>query len=121
MHTGKLVFAQLMDFLPRNDFDKCVRRYWGNNRTRGFSCRDQFLAMAFAQLTYRESLRDIETWSITLDQYESGRSYRRGDSLWLPLIGLMIRSSSTARTASMISRGSIRVSRSLSVRRPSRT
>jgi hypothetical protein len=61
MHTGRLVFAQLMDFLPRNDFDKCVRRYRGNNRTRGFSCRDQFLAMAFAQLTCRESLRDIET------------------------------------------------------------
>jgi len=61
MHSGKLVFAQLMDFLPRHDFDKCVRRYRGNYRTRGFSCRDQFLAMAFAQLTYRESLRDIET------------------------------------------------------------
>ena len=61
MHSGKLVFAQLMDFLPRHDFDKCVRRYRGNYRTRDFSCRDQFLAMAFAQLTYRESLRDIET------------------------------------------------------------
>ena len=61
MNTGKLVFAQLMDFMPRCDFDKCVRRYQGNYRARGFSCRDQFLAMAFAQLTYRESLRDIET------------------------------------------------------------
>jgi hypothetical protein len=61
MHSGKLVFAQLMEFLPRHEFDKCVRRYRGNFRTRGFSCRDQFLAMAFAQLTYRESLRDIET------------------------------------------------------------
>ena len=61
MHSGKLVFAQLMEFLPRLDFDKCVRRYRGNYRTRDFSCRDQFLAMAFAQLTYRESLRDIET------------------------------------------------------------
>ena len=61
MYTGKLVFSQLMDFFPRNDFDKCVQRYRGNHRTRGFSCRDQFLAMAFAQLTYRESLRDIET------------------------------------------------------------
>ena len=61
MHTGKLVFAQIMGFLPRHDFDKCVRRYRGNHRTRGFSCHDQFLAMAFAQLTYRESLRDIET------------------------------------------------------------
>ena len=61
MHSGKLVFAQLMEFFPRHDFDKCVRRYRGNIRTRYFSCRDQFLAMAFAQLTYRESLRDIET------------------------------------------------------------
>jgi len=61
MFKDKLVFAQLMDFLPRHDFDKCVRRYQGDYRTRDFSCRDQFLAMAFAQLTYRESLRDIET------------------------------------------------------------
>jgi hypothetical protein len=61
MFAGKLVFAQLMEFLPRHEFDKCVRRYRGNNRLRRFSCRDQFLAMAFAQLTYRESLRDIET------------------------------------------------------------
>jgi len=61
MYKDRLVFAQLMDFLPRHDFDKCVRRYRGNYRTRDFSCRDQFLAMAFAQLTYRESLRDIET------------------------------------------------------------
>ena len=61
MYSGKLVFAQVMDFLPRHEFDKAVRRYQGNRRVRGFSCRDQFLAMAFAQLTYRESLRDIET------------------------------------------------------------
>lgn len=61
MYKGKLVFAQVMDFLPRHEFDKAVRRYHGNHRVRNFSCRDQFLAMAFAQLTYRESLRDIET------------------------------------------------------------
>jgi len=61
MDSGKLVFAQLMDFLPRHDFDACVRRYDGDRRLRGFSCRDQFLCLAFAQLTYRESLRDIET------------------------------------------------------------
>jgi hypothetical protein len=60
MHTGRLVFAQLMDFLPRHEFNSCVRRYGGERRPRGFSCRDQFLAMAFAQLTYRESLRDVE-------------------------------------------------------------
>src|SRR4030065_280060 len=61
MHEGSLVFAQLMDFLPKRDFDECVKRYRGDYHAREFSCRDQFLAMAFAQLTYRESLRDIET------------------------------------------------------------
>lgn len=61
MHTGQLVFAQLMEFLPRHEFNACVRRYRGDHRVRGFSCRDQFLCMAFAQLTGRESLRDIET------------------------------------------------------------
>jgi hypothetical protein len=61
MDSGKLVFAQLMDFMPRRDFDACVRRYDGGRRHRGFSCRDQFLCLAFAQLTFRESLRDIET------------------------------------------------------------
>ena len=61
MDPGKLVFAQLMEFLPRHDFDACVRRYGGDRRPRGFSCRDQFLCLAFAQLTFRESLRDIET------------------------------------------------------------
>jgi hypothetical protein len=61
MFAGKLVFAQLMEFLPRHDFDACVRRYGGDRRPRGFTCRDQYLAMAFAQLTFRESLRDIET------------------------------------------------------------
>lgn len=60
MHTGKFVLAQLMAFLPKRDFDRCVRKYRGNYRTRRFSCLDQFLCMAFAQLTYRDSLRDIE-------------------------------------------------------------
>ena len=61
MHTGRFVFSQLLDFLPRHDFKQCVRRYRGDYRLRSFSCFDQFLCMAFAQLTYRESLRDIET------------------------------------------------------------
>ena len=61
MHTGRMVFSQLMDFLPRHEFNRCVHRYHGNYRTRHFKCRDQFLSMAFAQLTGRESLRDIET------------------------------------------------------------
>ena len=61
MYSGRIVFSQLMDFLPKHEFNKCVRRYQGNYRVRRFSCFDQFLCMAFAQLTYRESLREIET------------------------------------------------------------
>jgi len=61
MHSGRIIFSQILDFLPRYEFNKCVQRYQGNYRTRKFSCYDQFLCMAFAQLTYRESLRDIET------------------------------------------------------------
>jgi Domain of unknown function (DUF4372)/Transposase DDE domain len=61
MNTGRTVFSQLMDHLPAYEFQKCVNRYSGDYRSRSLSCRDQFLAMAFAQLTYRESLRDIET------------------------------------------------------------
>jgi len=61
MYTGRTVFAQLMDLIPRRAFERCVARYQGNRRLRTFSCYDQFLCMAFAQLTYRESLRDIET------------------------------------------------------------
>jgi len=58
---GQFVFTQLMDFLPRREFAACVDRYQGNRRLRSFSCRDQFLCLGFAQLTFRESLRDIET------------------------------------------------------------
>ena len=61
MFAGQLLLAQLMNFLPRHEFNTCVRRYGGHRRPRGFSCRDQFLSLAFAQLTFRESLRDIET------------------------------------------------------------
>ena len=60
MNTGRYLFAQLLDFLPKRDFDRCVRKYKGNCRTRRLSCYDQFLCMAFAQLTFRDSLRDIE-------------------------------------------------------------
>ena len=52
MDPGKLVFAQIMDFMPRHDFDACVPRYDGDRRLRGFSCRDQFLCLAFTQLTF---------------------------------------------------------------------
>ena len=61
MHEGRIIFSQLFDHFPKHDFDKCVRRYAGNWHVHGFSCFDQFLSMAFAQLTARESLRDIET------------------------------------------------------------
>lgn len=60
MNHGKTIFSQVMDFLPKKIFRRCVDRYQGNYKVRYFSCFDQFLCMAFAQLTYRESLRDIE-------------------------------------------------------------
>ena len=60
MHSGQIVFSQVMDFLPMYEFNKCVKRYNGNYHVKSFSCFNQFLSMAFAQLTYRESLRDIE-------------------------------------------------------------
>ena len=60
MNQGRTVFAQLISFLSHNEFNRCVTRYGGNKSVRSFSCWNQFLTMAFAQLIYRESLRDIE-------------------------------------------------------------
>jgi len=60
MNQGRTIFAQLAEHLPHKEFQKCVARYRGDSNLRGFSCWDQYLAMSFAQLTYRESLRDIE-------------------------------------------------------------
>ncbi len=60
MYVGSLVFAQLMSLLPLHAFHRCVQRYDGHSYVKNFSCLDQFLVMAFAQLTFRESLRDIE-------------------------------------------------------------
>lgn len=60
MNSGKNIFSQLMDFLPLAEFRKCVQRYNGNHNARTFSCLDHYYCIAFAQLTYRESLRDIE-------------------------------------------------------------
>jgi IS4 transposase len=60
MYTGKIIFSQLMEHLPLHVFHKCVDRYQGNFKVKEFTCLDQYLCMAFAQLTYRESLRDIE-------------------------------------------------------------
>ena len=61
MHSGKLVFSQVMDFLPLHSFRRCVSRYRGNHKVKRFSCFDQYLCMAFAQLAQRESVRDVET------------------------------------------------------------
>ena len=61
MNTGKTIFSQVMEFLPLYEFRKCVQRYHGDYKVLSFSCMDQFLCMAFAQMTYRESLRDIES------------------------------------------------------------
>jgi len=60
MNAGRTIFAQLVEHLPHKEFQKCVARYGGDRYAKDFSCWDQYLAMAFAQLTYRESLRDIE-------------------------------------------------------------
>jgi hypothetical protein len=60
MNAGRTIFSQLIEFLPHQEFQKCVARYAGDRYLKNLSCWDQYLAMAFAQLTYRESLRDIE-------------------------------------------------------------
>ena len=60
MYSGKIIFSQVMDHLPFYHFHRCVKKYQGDHKIQNFSCLDQFLTMAFAQLTYRESLRDIE-------------------------------------------------------------
>jgi Domain of unknown function (DUF4372)/Transposase DDE domain len=74
MNAGRTVFAQLIEYLPSKEFQKCVARYSGDSRFRGFSCWDQLLAMSFAQLTYRESLRDIEACLRSM----SGKLYHMG-------------------------------------------
>lgn len=74
MYAGQLVFAQLMDHLPWHTFRRIVERYQGDHRVRGFSCANQFRAMAFAQFTYRDSLRDIETCLSA----QSGKLYHLG-------------------------------------------
>jgi hypothetical protein len=66
MYVGKTIFAQIMNFLPKYQFDKCVDKYKGNYKVTKFTCLDQFYCMAFAQLTYRESLRDLITCLSTM-------------------------------------------------------
>ena len=74
MNIGHTVFSQIMTWFPTYPFQQCVKRYHGNRRVRTFTCFDQFLCMAFAQLTFRESLRDIETCLRTLQSklYHTG-------------------------------------------------
>jgi hypothetical protein len=74
MNVGRTVFAQLMDHVPSYEFQKCVARYRGDRQQKSFSCWDQYLSMAFAQLTYRESLRDIEACLRSM----SGKLYHIG-------------------------------------------
>ena len=74
MNLGRTVFAQLISFLPDREFRRCVARYDGDRGSRSFSCWDQFLSMSFAQLTYRESLRDIEACLRSL----GGKLYHMG-------------------------------------------
>src|SRR5271157_1724449 len=74
MNAGRTVFSQLIEYAPGKEFQKCVARYQGDAHLRGFSCWDQYLAMAFAQLTYRESLRDIEACLRSM----SGKLYHMG-------------------------------------------
>src|SRR5213593_698914 len=74
MNQGRTVFSQLLSFLPDREFRRCVARYGGDARPRGFSCWDQYLSMAFAQLTYRDGLRDIEACLRSL----GGKLYHMG-------------------------------------------
>jgi len=74
MYQGQLVFSQIMAHLPLSTFHRCVAAHRGEHKVQDFSCLDQFLAMAFAQLTYRESLRDIEVNS----RAQSSRLYHMG-------------------------------------------
>ena len=74
MNTGRTILSQVLDFIPRYEFDKCVNKYQGNYRVRSFTCWEQFIVMAFAQLTNRESLRDIESClgAVSTKLYHSG-------------------------------------------------
>src|SRR5713226_1939662 len=74
VNQGRTVLSQLMSFLPDREFRRCVVRYGGDARPRGFSCWDQYLSMAFAQLTYRDGLRDIEACLRSL----GGKLYHMG-------------------------------------------
>ena len=78
MNKGQTVFSQIMDIVPRYEFNKCVERYKGNHRVKSFTCWNQFLSMAFAQLTYRESLRDIESCLSSMSRHLYHMGFRGG-------------------------------------------
>lgn len=105
MNAGRTVFSQLIEFLPHQEFQKCVARYTGDRYLKNLSCWDQYLAMAFAQLTYRESLRDIETCLLANQTKQYGMGFRspikrstladanegRDWRIWADLAALLIR------------------------------
>src|SRR5467141_1606268 len=95
MFAGRTVFAQLIDHVPPHEFYKCVERYRGNYKWRGFSCLDQFLCLAFAQLTFRESLRDIEACLRSVE----GKLYHMGFRGKVARSTLPWRASSTTTTS----------------------
>lgn len=74
MNSGRTILSQVFDFVSKYEFDKCVSKYQGNYRVRSFTCWEQFIVMAFAQLTGRESLRDIESClgAVSSKLYHSG-------------------------------------------------
>ncbi|MBZ9728061.1 DUF4372 domain-containing protein, partial [Salegentibacter sp. JZCK2] len=74
MNTGRTILSQVLDFISKYEFDKCVAKYNGNYRVRSFTCWEQFIVMMFAQFTYRESLRDIESCLAAI----SGKLYHSG-------------------------------------------
>jgi hypothetical protein len=84
MYTGRTVFSQIMDALPMNEFRCCVDRYSGGYKVQSFSCLDQFLTLAFAQLSYRESLRDIEACLRAMQPrlYHMASAARSRATLW---------------------------------------
>lgn len=90
MNTGKTVFAQLQEHLPLHQFRRCVNRYKGNYKVQSFTCLDQYLCLFFAQLTYRESLRDITTCLLGMQNklYHMGIRGTIARSTWLMLTKL---------------------------------
>ena len=87
MYFGKTLFAQAMDFLPWKTFHRIVNRYGGDHRTRSLSCAEQFRVMAFAQLPYRESLRDIKcVWQLKPASFTTWGSVRRSLARRWPML-----------------------------------